>query len=187
MALQIMPVSRLRVEWTLTADHDLATVPETGRAAQPQGRASIPSLNFLPDCLLPVFNRALWHDEQGRFQRADVSVAADRTFLNGRPGGPGWCALYHTGTKLLFGLVPERWGDGGIVHLAAYDSLGYPKSALQMRLVGVPASNWKAGESHTWSYWLVAARAETETAAVAVMDAACAARQGGPKVTVEPR
>lgn len=182
--VEVMPVSRVRFTWTLTAPYDLAIVPESGRPAQPEGRPSIAALNFLPESVAPVFDRALWHDETGELQRAGIGIAEDRVFLSARPGGPGWCALYGTETGTLLGLVPEQWGDGGIVHLASYDGSGYPHNVLEMHMVGTPASNWRAGESHTWAYSLVVRQVPTEALAIATMDAARASQSLPLRVTV---
>jgi len=179
LAIRTMPVGRVHVQWTLTAAHDLAVVPETGRPAQPAGAPSIQAFNFLPEFIQPAFNRALWHDEQGRLQRADVSVAQDRTFFSGRPAGAGWCALYHRERHLLLGLVPEEWGDGGRLLMAANDAEGYPCSVLQMRMVGTPGATWAKGESRTWSYWLLAMHVRAEDESVWAMDALSASVGGG--------
>lgn len=187
LRVQAMPVSRLRVEWTLTAENDLATVPETGRPARPQGQVSLTGLNFLPQYILPVFDRALWHDEHGRLQHAEVGIGEDRTFLDARPGGPGWCALFSTQTGVLLGLIPDQWGDGGVVRLAAYDDRDWPRNVLQMLVVGAPATNWKASQSHTWSYWLIGAQAHTQAEAVAAMSAAAASAGQGLRIEVRDR
>lgn len=185
LRVEVMPVSRARFTWVLTATHDLEIVPESGRPAQPQGRPAIAALNFLPESIAPVFDRVLWHDEAGELRRNDISTAEDRVFLSARPGGSEWCALYSTTSGALLGLVPEEWGDGGILHLASCGGSGYPRNVLQMRMVGVPAANWHAEETHVWAYSLLVTQVSSEAKAVTAMEAASASSGVAVRISVE--
>lgn len=184
LEMRLQPPGSLWVRWTLTAEHDMEVVPETGQPPQPVGQVSMRGVHFLPEFIAPAFNRALWHDEKGQLQRADIIPNHDQVFLSGRPGGPGWCALYDTDSQRLLGLIPEQWGDGGYLLVASHDAEGYPRDVLQMRMVGQPTTNWKAGESHTWSYWLIVGEGIDEEQAVVLMERARMGAQAQWRITV---
>ena len=79
---------------------------------------------------------------------------------------------------MLFGLVPEQWDEGGSLYLAAHDGEGWPANVLSLRMIGLPATAWAEGESHTWSYWLVLGQATSEEEAVNWMSTTCQRQVG---------
>ena len=65
--------------------------------------------------------------------------------------------------------MPDEWGDGGDLHLAAHDANGWPSSVLTMQMVGLPVGDWQPGDEHVWSYWLVMDEASDEDEAIRIM------------------
>ncbi len=173
LGLDVLPDGRVHVRWTLDAPDD-----------SPTGEASISSISFFPEFVAPIFDRAIWHDAEGRRQESSVSTSADKTFFDGRPGGDEWCALYSSDTGLLLGVIPENWGDGGSLHLSVSDADGWPANVCRIGLKAAPQRPWPPGETRTYSYWLVARKVAAEADVPATMSAFRQSAKVSPRVRV---
>ena len=109
-------------------------------------------------------------------QAAEVSTAADTSYVDGPATPGGWCALFSRKRGIVFGLIPSDCDEGAHVELRAWDAAGWPSNVLTMRMRGTPTTNWKKGEAHTWSYTLAALPVRDETAAIAAMRNAATAQ-----------
>ena len=184
LGVRAAPGGLLHVRWTLEARHDMAVVPATDKPATPAGKVSMSSIGFFPEFIAPIFERAVWRGGDGTVRTADVCTAADTTYVDGPATPGGWCALFSRERGIVFGLIRRDCDEGAHAELRAWDATGWPSNVLALRMRGTPRTNWKRGETHTWSYTLVAVPVQDEAAAIAAMHDAAAAQAQQPRVEI---